>query len=158
MLRLILEGAGRANNLALQKLFRCDAASTFLGEVKMNRWSVGGVSVQPLEAEDSGFFGINQTQTDATAKTARGAFYVEVWSHKKTTRLAVDLDRGLPPADSYEPHLIQARDMPATNVWVNCFCTEPGTDERLAETWHEISLPDTGWAGHMVVVSWSEGL
>lgn len=121
----------------------------------MNRWSVERISVEPLEAEDSRFFGINQTQTDARAKTAPGAFYVELWSQKKTKRLAVDLDRGLPPADSYEPHLIQARDMPATNVWLNCFCTEPGEDERLAECWQEVSLPEAGWAGHMIVVYWA---
>ena len=121
----------------------------------MNRWRVHQISVQPLESEDSGFFGINQTQTDAAAKTAQGAFYVELWSHKKTKRLAIDLDRGLPPSGSYEPHLLQARELPATNVWLNCYCTEPGTDERLAESWHEVSLPDTGWAGQMIVVIWS---
>ncbi|NNF79586.1 MAG: hypothetical protein HKN05_16305 [Rhizobiales bacterium] len=122
----------------------------------MNRWSVGEVLVQPLEAEDSGFFGINQTQSDSAAKTARGAFYAELWSQKKTKRLAVDLDRGLPSADSYEPHLIQARDMPATNVWLNCFCTEPGDNTRLAESWQEVSLPEAGWAGHMIVVFWRQ--
>ena len=123
----------------------------------MNRWRVEQITMQPLEAEDSEFFGINQTQTDAAAKTAQGAFYVELWSQKKSKRLAVDLDRGLPPADSYEPHLIQAREVPATNVWLNCFCTEPGNDQRLAETWQEVTLPEAGWAGQMVVVFWRQG-
>lgn len=121
----------------------------------MHRWRVDRISIQPLEVEDSRFFGINQTQTDPEAKTAQGAFYVELWSQKKTKRLTVDLDRGLPPAQSYEPHLLQARDMPATNIWLNCFCTKPGDDERLADTWQEVTLPDTGWAGQMIVVHWN---
>lgn len=121
----------------------------------MKSWRVERISVEPLEAEDSHFFGINQMQADATAEPAQGAFYAELWSHKKTKRLAVDLDRGLPPAGSYEPHMIQAREMPATNVWVNCFCTQPGDDQRLTDTWQEVALPDAGWAGHMVVVLWS---
>ncbi len=120
----------------------------------MNSWHVADISVQPLEAEDSAFFGINQTQADADAKTAPGAFYAELWSHKKTKRLAADVDRGLPPAESYEPHLIQAREMPATTVWLNCFCAEPGSDERLAESWHEVSEPEAGWSGQMLVVVW----
>ena len=122
----------------------------------MNGWHVSELSVQPLEEEDSKFFGINQTQAAPDAETAQGAFYVELWSQKKTKRLAADVDRGLPAAESYEPHLIQARDIPATNVWVNCFCVDSDTDERLADTWQEISLPDTGWAGQMVVVRWSQ--
>ena len=119
----------------------------------MSQWHIERVTLEPLEAEDSHFFGINQTQTDPDAKTAQGAFYVELWSQKKTKRLALDLDRGLPPADSYEPHLIQARDMPATNVWLSCYCTEHGSDERLVESWQEVSLPDAGWAGQMATVS-----
>ncbi|MEM8689938.1 MAG: hypothetical protein AAGF81_21625 [Pseudomonadota bacterium] len=122
----------------------------------MNGWHVLELSVLPLEEEDSKFFGINQTQATSNAETAQGAFYVELWSQKKTKRLALDVDRGLPDADSYEPHLIQARDMPATNVWVNCYCLEPGSDERLADTWQEVSLPDPGWAGQMVVIRWSQ--
>ncbi len=122
----------------------------------MNSWRVDQVSVKPLESEDSQFFGINQMQSDADAKTAQGAFIAELWTQQKSKRLAVDLDRGLPAAGSYEPHLIQAREMPATNVWLNCFCTEPGNDQRLAECWHEITLPETGWAGHMVIVTWGQ--
>ncbi len=122
----------------------------------MNGWHVVELSVQPLEAEDSKFFGINQTQAASNVKTAPGAFYVEVWSQKKTKRLALDVDRGLPDAESYEPHLIQARDMPATAVWVNCYCLEPGSDERQADTWQELNLPDAGWAGQMVVIRWSK--
>lgn len=122
----------------------------------MTGWRVAHISVQPLEAEDSAFFGINQTQTEADAKTAQGAFYAELWSQKKTKRLTSDLDRGLPPAGSYEPHLMQAREMPATNVWLNCFCGAPDSDERLAESWQEISQPEAGWAGHMVLIQWTK--
>ncbi|MEM8647510.1 MAG: hypothetical protein AAGF86_14345 [Pseudomonadota bacterium] len=122
----------------------------------MNAWHVSELSVEPLEEEDSKFFGINQTQAAANAKTAQGAFYVELWSQKKTKRLAVDVDRGLPSAESYEPHLTQARDIPATNLWVNCYCLEPGSEDRLADTWQEVGLPDAGWAGQMVVIRWTQ--
>lgn len=121
----------------------------------MNSWRVENISVEPMEAEDSHFFGINQMQSDADAEPVQGAFYTEVWSQKKSKRIAVDLDRSLPAADSYEPHMIQAREMPATNVWVNCFCTRHGEDDRLVDLWQEVTLPDAGWSGHMIIVLWS---
>ena len=123
----------------------------------MTRWTVGKVSVEPLEAEDAGFFGLNQTRSSAAEEKASGAFYAEVWSQDRTTRLVHDLDRGLPPAGSYEPHLVQAAEMPSGAAMLNCFYSLPGQDERLGEQWEEVQMPEAGWAGQMICITWIPG-
>ena len=114
-------------------------------------WHVERVAVELLEAGDEAYFGINQTQASETGKMADGAFYAEVWSADRQSRLAQDLDRGLPPLGSYEPHLVQAGGIPSGNLFLKCYC-EPAN----AETWHPLCTPEDGWAGRMIQVSWAE--
>ncbi len=114
-------------------------------------WRVEKVAVELLETGDEAYFGINQTQAEDGRKMVRGAFYAEIWTEDKETRLTQDLDQGLPPQGSYEPHLVQAVSFPAEALFLKCYC-EP----ENSETWYPLTPPEEGWAGRMVQVSWAE--
>lgn len=112
-------------------------------------WRVERVAIELLEDGDEGYFGINQTQSIDGRKMADGAFYAEVWSEDKAALITQDLDQGLPPLGSYEPHLIDAVTVPEGPLQLRCFCQTEDT-----ESWHPLPTPEEGWAGRMVQVSW----
>ena len=114
-------------------------------------WRVERVAIEWLEDGDEGYFGINQTQSAGGRKMVDGAFYAEVWSEDKADRITQDLDQGLPPLGSYEPHLVDAAKIPAAPLQLRCYCETEDT-----ETWHPLTAPEGGWAGRMVQVSWTK--
>ena len=113
-------------------------------------WHVARVTVEFLEDGDEAYFGINQTQSKDGRRMADGAFYAELWTEDKSSTVTQDLDQGLPPLGSYEPHLVQAEKIPAQSLNLKCFCEPEGQ-----ATWHSLPLPESGWAGRMVQVSWA---
>ncbi len=120
------------------------------------RWTVDRVTVELLEDDDAHLFGINQTQSADTGKMAPGGFYAEIWTEDALQMIIKDLDQGLPPIGSYEPHLVQAGEIPETTLQLSASCSPGGEDERSAPEWHTLTMPETGWAGRMVQVFWKQ--
>ena len=122
----------------------------------MANWTIDRVSIELLEDDDAQFFGINQTQDVDENKMAPGAFYAEIWAADKSRRITSDLDQGLPPIGSYEPHLVQATEMPNEGVQLNCFSTSAGSEERKNEYSQKLAMPENGWTGRMVQIFWKQ--
>ncbi|MEM7425430.1 MAG: hypothetical protein AAF441_05005 [Pseudomonadota bacterium] len=114
-------------------------------------WRVERIAIELLEDGDEKYFGINQTQAKEGRKMADGSFYAEVWSEDRQTRIIQDLDQGLPPLGSYEPHLVQAASLSPGKLFLKCYC-----EQDSAESWHPLVSPAEGWAGRMVQVYWAE--